>query len=207
MIKNIVFDIGNVLAKFNWREFFASFDLDEDIYERVAKATVLDDDWNEFDRGVLSSEEVIELLAENDPEIGDIIRKVLSNINGMIKQFDYSVDWIKELQGEGYKVYCLSNMSFKACEDCGEAMNFLPILDGYVLSCDVKQIKPDREIYETLLNKYDLKPEETVFFDDLEKNIQAAKEVGIHGIVFTAKEEAVEKLEVLVRENEGKQIV
>lgn len=189
MVKNIVFDIGNVLVDFGWKQFYEGFGMPEDVLERVAAATVKDPDWNEIDRGVLSEEEVMNLLVENDPGVEAYIRKALSNINGMLIQFNYAKEWIKDLQNKGYIVYCLSNMSYKACDECSDALDFLPLLDGYVLSCDVKVNKPDEKIYKILFDKYALKADECVFIDDLERNVEAARLVGMKGIVFKSKDE------------------
>lgn len=197
MIKNIVFDIGNVLVKFGWEDFFKKFNMPEDVYKKVVKATVGHDTWNEIDRGVFSDEKVLQCFIDNDPSVEEWIRKMFASIHGMLVQFDYAKPWIKELQEKGYKVYCLSNMSFKACRECKDALDFLPMLNGYVLSCEVKIIKPEPEIYKTLLDKYNLVPEECVFMDDLPRNIEAGKKAGMHGIVFTGKEAAMESLKKL----------
>ncbi len=184
MIRNIVFDIGNVLVNFGWREHFERHGVTGETFDRVVKATVMSPLWNEVDRGVKSDDELMELFVANDPGVEDGIRAVLSDITGMLTQFEYAKGWIIDLQRRGYKVYCLSNMSYKACRECADALDFLPMLDGYILSCDVKLCKPEPEIYKALFDKYSLKPEECIFLDDLEKNIAAAKAAGMHGVVF-----------------------
>lgn len=195
MIKNIVFDIGNVLVDFGWADFIKKFGFSKEINERIAKATVKDDDWNEYDRGVLSDEEILQNFIDNDPEIEEELRAFEENFDGLLKQFEYAKGWIKSLQKQGYKVYCLSNMSFKAVRECDEALNFLPLLDGYILSCNVELIKPDPAIYKSLFEKYDLKPEECIFIDDLERNVEAAEKEGMFGIVFTDLKSAVSEIE------------
>ena len=67
MIKNIVFDIGNVLTYYTWEKHIQKFGFDEETCKRVAAATVRSKEWNEIDRGVLSDEEVEALLIKNDP--------------------------------------------------------------------------------------------------------------------------------------------
>jgi len=198
MIKNIVFDIGNVLVKFGWPEFIANLGFSEEINERIANATVRDDDWNEYDRGVLSDEEILALFIENDLGIESELRAFNENFKELLIEFEYTRGWIKDLQKKGFKVYCLSNMSYKAVRECA-ALNFLPLLDGYILSCNVKLIKPDPEIYNTLLKTYDLKAEECIFIDDLERNVEAARGVGMHGIVFTDINSAVSEISEIVK--------
>lgn len=194
MIKNVVFDIGNVLVKFDWADFMKSLGICGDEFERTANATVRDPDWNEIDRGVLSDEEVLNLFIENDPEMEPVLRKFFSNFKGLLKKFSYTNEWIKSLKSRGYGVYCLSNMSYKAVRECDDVFDFLELLDGYILSCDVKLIKPDKAIYEALFSKYGLVPEESVFVDDLQANVEAARNTGMKGIVFMSPENAEEIL-------------
>ncbi len=194
MIKNIIFDIGNVLAAFAWKEYFKSFGYKEDILERLAKATTLSPCWNEYDRGVLSDEEILQSFIANDPEMEPYIRETLTRVHGLVTGFDYATDWVQELKNQGYKVYYLSNFAQTAREDCADALGFLEHMDGGVFSYEVKLIKPDAAIYKCLLERYDLKAEECIFFDDVEKNIFAACDVGIHGVVFKNREQAMEEL-------------
>ena len=197
MIKNIVFDIGNVLTYYTWEKHIRSFGFAEEIYERVVKATVLSPKWNEFDRGVMGDEAVIDLLVSNDPGVEPQIRRMMADVGGLVSRADYAIPWIQELQSRGYRVYYMSNFSFKACRECRHALDFIPYADGGILSCEEKLIKPQPEIYLRLLEKYDLKAEECVFLDDLEANVEAARAQGFEGIVFTDKEAAVSELAAL----------
>lgn len=197
MIKNIIFDIGNVLMSFAYRTFFESFGYEGETLERLCKATAQSPDWNELDRGVLSYEEVLERFVQNDPQLEDIIRKVFVDLRGILGLYDYTEGWIKQLKEAGYGVYYLSNFFQKADEDCKELMGFLELTDGGILSYKDKVTKPDRQIYELLLERYDLKAEECVFLDDTEKNIIGAKAVGIQGILFENRAQAVEELQKL----------
>lgn len=198
MIKNIVFDIGNVLVDFRWREYIKSFGVTDEEFDRIVAATVYSSAWSEFDRGILSEEEVLESFYAADPDMKELIYKIFSKINGLLTQFDYAKDWIRDLQKRGFKVYCLSNMSYKAVDECAEALDFIPLLDGSILSCDVKLCKPEREIYELLFKKYDLVPGECLFIDDLEKNINAAIACGMKGHVFKDKADADAAIDEIV---------
>ena len=197
MIKNVVLDIGNVLTDFDWKGHYEKCGMDPETLERVANATVRTADWNEIDRGVMTDEEVLNLFIENDPEMEVWIRKMFADISTMLYQKEYAKGWIIDLQRRGYKVYCLSNMSDKAVRECYDALNFLEIVNGFILSCNVKLIKPDDAIYKKLFETYDLKPEECVFIDDLQRNIDAAEALGMKGILFTDLKTAVTKLSEL----------
>ena len=197
MIKNIIFDIGNVLMPFGYRPFYESFGYAEEIVERLSKATAQSPDWNELDRGVLSYEEVLARFIQNDPQLEEIIHRVFADLNGILGVYDYTESWIKQLKEAGYGVYYLSNFFQKADEDCKELMSFLELTDGGILSYKDKVTKPDRRIYELLLERYELKPEECVFLDDTKKNIDGALAVGIHGILFKDRERAFSELQKL----------
>ncbi len=197
MIRNIVFDIGNVLVAFRWREYFAEFGYSQDIYDRLCKATAMSPVWNEYDRGIWTEEEVLQGFIANDPEIEPQIRETLSSLKGLLVMYDYAVDWVKDLKQKGYGVYYLSNYSVPAYRDCESELAFLPYMDGGILSYREKVIKPDPAIYNLLLERYGLKAEECVFLDDTEKNIKGAHGVGMHGIVVKNREQAIEELRKL----------
>lgn len=194
MIKNIIFDIGNVLTYYTWDKHIRSFGFPAEICRRVAEATVKSPEWNEFDRGVLSDEEIEALLIGNDPGVGNEIHQMLSDIGGLVEKADYAIPWIGELKEKGYRVYYLSNFSYKAKRECEAALDFLPYTDGGILSCEEKLIKPQPEIYRRLLEKYDLVASECVFLDDMEANVAAARAEGIAAILFTTKEAALPQL-------------
>ncbi len=197
MINTIIFDIGNVLTGFQWKNFYESFNFSPDIFERLAAATTLNEDWNEFDRGRLSDDELLAEFIKNDPGIEKEIRTVLADIGDMLERYDYAVPWIQELKEKDYRVLVLSNFSHKAFQDCKKALDFLPYTDGGILSYQEKCIKPEPEIYKRLIAKYNLVPEECVFIDDLQQNLDGAARFGIHTVLFQNLAQAKEDLKQL----------
>lgn len=195
MIKNIIFDIGNVLSDFCWRDFLSDKGFDKEMIERIGRASVLTDSWYEFDKGVLSDEEVVELFVKNDPKIENEIHIAFDNVEGMVRLKPETISWIKELKVQGYKLYYLSNFSHKAEVQCPLSLSFIPLLDGGILSYKVRMTKPDPMIYKTLLMMYDLKAEECVFIDDTLKNVEAAEKLGIHGIQYKSHGQVCEDLQ------------
>ena len=204
MIKNIIFDIGNVLGKFRWDELLEELQITGETFEQVANATVRNSKWwNEFDRSVLSDEEIIAGCVACASTYEKEIRLLFENCAKFVREYSYSKDWIVQLKQEGYKVYLLSNYAKTAFEGIKNNFQFYPMVDGEVISYQVHLIKPDVRIYQTLLEKYSLKAEECVFLDDREENIEAAKTLGFHGIVFTSKEEAEVELEEIIKAQKG----
>ena len=196
-MKTIIFDIGNVLADFTWKTFFKSFGYGEEKVNRIARATVLSDDWKEYDLGILSDEEILHRFIENDPEIEDDIRKVIENIGGIVSRNDYAIPWITELKEKGYQILVLSNFSAKSHRECIHALDFLPLVDGGILSYQDQVIKPMPEIYQLLIDRYHLIPSECVFLDDLQENLDGAARFGIHTILFKNQKQAIEELKKL----------
>lgn len=196
-IKNIIFDIGNVLAKFGWREYFSQYGYDEETMKKIEKATVKSTEWCEYDRGVMDDEEILEAFVKNDPTIETQLRSSLKNLHGMVSRLSYSVPWLESLKQKGYRVYFLSNFSKKAYLECADALDFLPAMDGGVFSYQDHLIKPDPDIYRLLLDRYGLCPQECVFLDDTAENLPPAERIGIHTIHFQSREQAVEDLKKL----------
>lgn len=202
MINTVIFDIGNVLASFRWADLFHDLGFTGEKFERIASATVLHPTmWNEFDRSLMSDEEIITKCIERAPEYEQEIRLLFSKTELLVEEYTYSADWIKSLKNRGYRVYLLSNYgktSFEAARDKGR-LSFLPLVDGGVISYEVQIVKPEPGIYEALLAKYHLKAEECVFLDDKPENVQAAKQLGFYGIVVESYEQAKIKLKELLK--------
>ncbi len=198
MIKNIVFDIGNVLAGFVWEDFYRSFGYSEEIFGKLANATVKNPMWNEMDRGAMSDEELLLGFIRNDPSIERELLRVFENVRGMVRRYDYAIPWIRELKEKGLGIYIISNFARKAHKECADALDFLEEADGAILSYQVKLIKPDPEIYRLLCRNYGLEASECVFIDDTAKNVEVARAEGMAGIVFHTLEQAQGELAAML---------
>ena len=196
MIDTVIFDIGMVLVYFRWKELYADLGFEGEKFDIIANATVHNPWWNEFDKGELSTEEIIDIFAEKAPEYRSYIEKIYEDPTRMIAQFDYAKPWIKEVKERGYKVYILSNWSEPAYEANKDThLRFLKSVDGAILSFREGMIKPDREIYQLLCNRFHIYPAEAIFLDDNVANVKAAKEFGMQAIHFRNYEQAREELE------------
>lgn len=201
MIKNIVFDVGMVLVDFKWREVMANVGCTSEEIETIAAVMVNSPFWNELDRGVMDEEDVIAQMIEKLPGLEEKACAFWKNIHLTIEAFPYAKDWVKGLRDAGYHTYLLTNYPRSLYKNTAEqCFTFLPYIDDVLVSSYEKMTKPDREIYERLLEKFQLKAEETVFIDDRLANVRGAESVGIIGIHFTNFEEVNEKLEKILRE-------
>jgi epoxide hydrolase-like predicted phosphatase len=196
-IDTVVFDIGNVLVDFAWEKFLKNKGFEQDMIDRIAKASIESSDWVEIDRGVLTTEQVIDRFVSNDPEIENEIRRAFDDFNDIVTKRETTLPWIRSLKASGYKVLVLSNFSKAALEGSPDAMGFLSEVDGGILSYRDRVVKPDPAIYKLLMERYDLVPKKTVFIDDTAVNIEAAKNLGWNGIVFESKEQVLSELSAL----------
>ena len=187
MIKNIIFDIGDVLVKTRQLDFFVDKGFDAKTAASLAEATYLTPVWKELDRGIWSLDEIVDSFVKRAPDLESNIRSSMADLGGFIMQYPYAKEWINDLKAQGYKVYCLSNISDKICTDCAPELDFLPLTDGNILSYKERLIKPDPAIFTLTLERFGIAAEETIFTDDNTENIASANALGIHGIVFTDK--------------------
>ena len=178
MLKNIVFDLGNVLVKFDSNELIYSFFNER---QEEVKSFYFDSLWNEYDQGLYSVEEMIEKGVKQFPELELSIKKLMYHWTEFVIPLKDNVAYIKDLKRFGYKVYILSNIpedDTKYLRSCGVFDN----IDGGVFSYEYKKIKPDPEIFHILLKKYDLKTSECLFLDDRKENVVAASNLGFETI-------------------------
>ncbi len=194
MIRNIVFDIGGVLADYRIKEFLADKGFDPIMIKRILKASLISPFWGQFERGEITEEEALCGFASLDPAIENELRLAYSSVAGMLTITDYAISLIKGLKEAGYHPYYLSNYSKKAYDECGESLAFMPYMDGGLVSFRAGKTKPDPEMYQAFLDEYGLKAEECVFVDDTAENVDVAKHIGFEGIVFTTYAELLTEL-------------
>ncbi len=194
MIKNIVFDIGKVLVRFDWEDYLASFGFPEEEYQAIANAMFLSPDWELVDEGRLSYGEIEAIFQASAPGYVKDIARVFSTFGDCISRFDYTRDWIRSLKKEGLSLYYLSNYGDFTREYTKAELDFCELMDGGLMSYQVQLLKPNPAFYQCLFQKYDLKPEECIFIDDNAANIETARFLGMHTIRFQDYESAIREL-------------
>ena len=201
MINTIIFDVGNVLIDFDWDGFMLREfpNADKNLIAKLDEDVWGDDRWDRLDAGD-DPKDVIQNIIDYDPEHETELRKIFENVGDTLRKRPASSVWLKELKSRGYRLLYLSNYSHYVMELNPEVLDFLPLLDGGVFSCDVKVTKPNRKIYEIITEKYNLVPEECVFIDDLARNIKGAEDFGFHGIQFKTPEQARADLNKILAE-------
>ncbi len=197
MIKNVIFDIGKVLVSYEWLAFIKSLGIEGDALTQISE-NLFGRAWEEMDRCACDKEEMVRRSIEAVPDYPNEIKLIYDNLSGISDPFEYSSKWLQSVKDRGRNVYLLSNFGMFPFETLSKKYDFLKIADGAVISYQVLEVKPERYIYEYLLEKYNLEPSECVFIDDRRENIETAVSLGINGILFTDYEDAAGKLDELL---------
>ena len=178
-IKNIIFDFGGVVMDWNPRYFFKDYFNDDEKMEYFLK-NITTDEWNiEQDRGRTLAEGTAIQVA-NFPEWEKEIRAYYDNWTTMLKsEISDNVAVLRKLEHSEYELFGLTNWSAETFPYAVKNYDFFSIFKGkIVVSGTEKLIKPNPEIWHVLLNRYQIKAEESVFIDDNFKNIEVAKSLG-----------------------------
>ncbi len=178
-IKNIIFDFGGVVMDWDPRYFFKDHFNDDDKMEYFLK-NIVTDEWNgEQDRGRTLAEGT-EIQVAKHPEWEKEIRAYYDNWITMLKSdIPHNVEVLRKLEHSKYELFGLTNWSAETFPYALENYDFFTIFkEKIVVSGTEKLIKPDPTIWNLLLNRYQIKAEESVFIDDNAKNIEVAKSLG-----------------------------
>ena len=183
MIKNIIFDLGNVLISFKPSEYF-----DKKNYPRSIKATILSDifgskEWLMLDNGEISTPEAIDAIATKSSLSKKEIAHIFNLRTDLMFPLDSNVRLLPELKKRGFRLYYLSNFPLDIFEEVRSGYYFFKYFDGGLISAEAKFSKPDIGIYNILNKKYSLVPKECLFIDDIEVNVRAAQALGMKGII------------------------
>ena len=186
-MKNIIFDLGGVVVEWNGERVIDSFKGDPSLIMYIKSNGFFKDYWAAFDKGTLGREELVNKVALLTGIPAEECVAFVEHVKLSLKPIPETEALIKELSAQGYKLYCLSNMSIDFY-DYLKTREVFRYFDGQVISAIEHMVKPDREIYDLILQRYHLKPEESLFIDDLEANIKAAQALGINTVHFSDKQ-------------------
>ena len=185
MIKNIIFDLGNVIINYNQKNIINSFTTDEEETDYIIKEIFNSPEWQLMDLGNITNNEAGDRINKrNNYKYEELTNNFLQNWYKVQTINKEVVDLAKKLHSKGYKLYVLSNMAnltfnyFKSNE-------FFALCEGIVISAQEHIKKPDEKVFNILLQRYNLKSEEWLFIDDDDtgKSYKTANEMGILGRV------------------------
>ena len=180
----VIFDLGNVLLDYNPRRFMAEMGIDPKYFDRLTAIFPESKEWQDLDMGLISDDEFLSKALYKEPLLRREINLYHKHWYDYFKAIPKNVAAFYQLREAGVKTYILSNFQ-ETCFRAEQEHNvFLDDFDGRVISFECHLRKPDPKIYELIIDKYLLDPAHSVFIDDMDINIMAAKASGLQTILL-----------------------
>ena len=185
MKKHVIFDIGNVLLYCAPSDVIAKQFPEVPNPYALSKTLFYHQLWKDFDKGLNSSEQVRQDMANYlGWSVSDADKLMQSCKESLVAKHD-SVDYVKSLHEDGHRLFCLSNMPVEFFDHLQHAHDFWHHFEHITISGAIQMAKPDADIYHYVLETNNLKAQDCIFLDDLQENIDTANSVGIYGAYFT----------------------
>lgn len=183
-IKNVIFDMGGVLLDYDPIRIVKQVSTDKAEIQSIIDVTFGCNLWDEYDRGVVTLKEIYDAAIKKTPQsLHKKIKLSLENWDKYFIEIDGAESFISKLKKNGYSMFLLSNTGEKFHE-FRHTEKILEHFDKFIVSCDIKVNKPDKEIYEALINKFKLEPSQSIFIDDRLQNVEGAKSIGMESEQF-----------------------
>ncbi len=184
MIKNIVFDMGNVVIRFDPGAFIDRYAVSAEDRILLMREVFHSPEWVMMDRGVLTDGQAADILCSRLPErLRETAHRLIASWDRPILEIEGICPLIEELKNLGYGIYLLSNASCRQ-PDYWQRVPAGRFFDGTLISYSVRLVKPMPEIYEKFFETFSLKREECFFIDDNPANVEASLHVGMPAVVF-----------------------
>lgn len=193
-IKNIIFDIGNVIVKWDPRAIVVRVFPGHENIDQLTQQLFKSESWLEINRGKMSVEELIHIYHKNLNIELNQLRYLMQEVRDSLLPIENSFELINKLHESRYNLYVLSDNVCEFMAHLKAKYNIWDKFNGIVTSYEVGSLKPLPPIYQHLIDRFQLKPNESVFIDDHLPNIEGARAMGIHGIQFFNNRQCVEAL-------------
>ena len=188
MIKNVIFDFGNVLGRYCPEEMTAALVPDPKAAAIICPVVFDRLYWDKLDYGGITDDEVKEgIRSRLDPQYHEIACHIYDRWHALMPPVPAMQELVADIKAAGGRLYLLSNISIGFAaqyDEVGWIRELFSLFDGLVFSGPIGLAKPDRAIFEYVLNRYNLRAEECIFIDDSPKNIAACETIGIRGFLF-----------------------
>jgi putative hydrolase of the HAD superfamily len=187
---NVVFDFGGVLFRWQPQDFLARLLPEYAPNSQAAQALVADffegfeGDWGEFDRGTVEPEALAERIAARTGLPVDGVLRVVDAVPAELKPLPGGVDLLQRLHARGWPLYYLSNMPLPYAAHLESQYGFVRLFRAGVFSSRVQMIKPEPQIFAHAARVFDCEPAQTLFIDDAQRNVHAARAAGWQALHF-----------------------
>ena len=183
MQKTVIFDLGNVLLRWDPAEILRRFSSSPEEREAYAKA-LFGQCWQLLDAGLIEYDSALRFYANVLQKPVVEIERFMHTMRESLEPLPLGEALLKDLHARGVDLICISNMPLHADRYLRRRYDYWPLFRGIVISAQVQLIKPNPEIFRFAVEKYHLNPAQTLFIDDMQANIDAAAELGIAGVCY-----------------------
>ena len=197
-IKNVVFDLENVLVDFNPTAYlikeYEDFEDVKILFNEVFKSQ----EWQLLDQGAITDKEAYDAIVKRIPAYAKDVEKLLLHWEDfLISEIKESTFFLRKFKAMGLGIYALSNYPERGFKATKDKFDFFKEFDGIVVSYEEGVVKPDYKIYEILFDRYNLDPRECIFIDDTIVNVSSARELGMEAVHYRTTDEFMEVLKYI----------
>jgi putative hydrolase of the HAD superfamily len=197
-VRNVIFDFGGVLVTWRPQDIIDTFYSEPELRAAVRRHALEHEDWLEMDRGTVDEATVVQRFAARMGRPHAELSAFFDHLRAALTPIEPTVALLRELRARGFKLYGLSNMSERVFAHLSDRHDFFRLFDGIVVSAAVRFLKPEPGIYEHLRERFALDFSESVFLDDMPRNVEAARQLGLPAIRFETTEQARRELDPLL---------
>jgi putative hydrolase of the HAD superfamily len=183
-MRNVIFDLGGVVVEWNSQAILQRYYADDALRTLMRGALFQHPDWLDLDRGTLQEAELVKRVALRTGRPAAELEGLLEAVRESLHAKPDTVALLEKLFERGVPLYCLSNVASSIFAYLRARHSFWHVFRGIVISGDLKIMKPEPAIFQHLLDLYGLDAAATIFVDDSEPNIKAARELGLAAVWF-----------------------
>jgi HAD superfamily hydrolase (TIGR01509 family) len=185
MNSSVIFDLGGVVLRWNPDEIIRGFCPDEAMRSVIKREVFKHPDWLAMDCGVLEEHEAIDRFHRRTGLSVAEVSALMHTTKDSLLPIPETVELLEELAAQDVPLYCLSNMSATTANYLRARHSFWRVFRGIVISGEIQLNKPDPAIFEYIVERFGLRPGNTVFIDDHRPNIESADRLGFKTLHFT----------------------
>jgi putative hydrolase of the HAD superfamily len=193
MIKNVIFDLVNVLIACDYQKILSQH-YPSPYIKRILDNFLHHPHWQKLDLGVIEEDAFITYIAQNYFFSAAELEEVLKKIREAMMPIASGLNLLKVAKQKGYKTFILSNLPLKTMQYLSNKFSIFEQVDNFIVSCDVALIKPNAQIYKYALNHFAINIDQTIFIDDSIANVNSANNIGLSSFQFLPIKKQLDKI-------------
>lgn len=200
MQKTVIFDLGNVLVKWDPDMILQRFTPDP-LEREQYRAVFFSQTWLAMDAGLIEYDNALKLfsLLLNKPL--SEMERFMQIVRESLEPLPLALDLLHDLAKQNVDLICISNMPLHAYAYLRKRYDYWHLFRGIVISAEVQLLKPHLGIFQQTIEQYQLDPNHTLFIDDSPANIEAAQKCGISGVCYQNDQTGIEQVYQFLAQN------